>query len=126
MWYICIKSYDIVTQYSKRLRTGRPKNRNGRDFSYPQCPLLSPAQHAIPQILGCSFLWLKRLHAEVKHDWSCIYNPQYVFMVWCLIKQRGNYTFPFHKEVITKQFTLYYIASKITVVNYWSYRIRFG
>jgi len=30
---------------------------------------------------------------EVKDEWSYISTPQYVFMVWCLIKLRDNFTF---------------------------------
>jgi hypothetical protein len=34
--------------------------------------------------------------AEVKNAWSCISNPQYVFMVWYLVKHRGtNLSLPF-------------------------------
>jgi len=29
--------------------------------------------------------------AEVKNTWSYTFTPQYVFMVWCLVKHRDNY-----------------------------------
>jgi hypothetical protein len=28
-----------------------------------------------------------------KNEWSYTYTPQYVFMAWCLVKQRDNFTF---------------------------------
>jgi hypothetical protein len=31
--------------------------------------------------------------AEVKYAWSYTSTPQYVFMAWCLVKQRDNFTF---------------------------------
>jgi hypothetical protein len=31
--------------------------------------------------------------AEVKNEWSYISTPQYVFMAWCLVKHRDNFTF---------------------------------
>jgi hypothetical protein len=33
--------------------------------------------------------------AEVKNAWSYTSTPQYVFMAWCLVKQRDNFTFTF-------------------------------
>jgi hypothetical protein len=32
-------------------------------------------------------------NAEVKNAWSYTSTPQYVFMVWCLVKHRENFTF---------------------------------
>jgi hypothetical protein len=31
--------------------------------------------------------------AEVKNAWSYTSTPQYVFMAWCLVKHRDNFTF---------------------------------
>jgi hypothetical protein len=31
---------------------------------------------------------------EVKNAWSYTSTPQYVFMAWCLVKHRGNFTLP--------------------------------
>jgi hypothetical protein len=31
--------------------------------------------------------------AEVKNVWSYTSTPQYVFMAWCLVKHRDNFTF---------------------------------
>jgi hypothetical protein len=33
--------------------------------------------------------------AEVKNTWSYISTPPYVFMAWCLVKHRDNFTFAF-------------------------------
>jgi hypothetical protein len=33
--------------------------------------------------------------AEVKNAWSYTSTPQYVFMEWCLVKHRDNFTFTF-------------------------------
>jgi hypothetical protein len=32
-------------------------------------------------------------NAEVKNAWSYTSTPQYVFMTWCLVKHRDNFTF---------------------------------
>jgi len=32
--------------------------------------------------------------AEVKNEWNYTSTPQYVFMAWCLIKYRDNFTLP--------------------------------
>jgi hypothetical protein len=31
--------------------------------------------------------------AQVKNSWSYASTPQYVFMAWCLVKHRDNFTF---------------------------------
>jgi hypothetical protein len=31
--------------------------------------------------------------AEVKNEWSYASTPQYIFMEWCLVKHRDNFTF---------------------------------
>jgi len=33
--------------------------------------------------------------AEVKNAWSYTFAPQHVFMAWCLVKHRNNFTFTF-------------------------------
>jgi hypothetical protein len=32
---------------------------------------------------------------EVRNAWSYTPTPQYVFMVWCFVKHRDNFPFPF-------------------------------
>jgi hypothetical protein len=34
--------------------------------------------------------------AKVKNAWSYTSTPQYVFMVWCLVKHRDNFIFTFY------------------------------
>jgi hypothetical protein len=31
--------------------------------------------------------------AEVKNAWSYTFTPSYVFMAWCFVKQKNNFTF---------------------------------
>jgi len=31
--------------------------------------------------------------AEVQNAWSCTSTPQFVFMAWCLVRHRENFTF---------------------------------
>jgi hypothetical protein len=38
--------------------------------------------------------------AEVKKAWSYTSIPQHVFMAWCLVKHRDNFTFTFHYIII--------------------------
>jgi hypothetical protein len=55
-------------------------------------------------LLYCS-LGVKRLERDADHSpqssakvtnvWSYTYTPQYVFMTWCLVKHRNNFTFTF-------------------------------
>jgi len=54
---------------------------------------------------GGSFLGVKWLehetghslpyNAEVKNAWSHTSTPSYVFMIWCLLKHRGNFIFTY-------------------------------
>jgi hypothetical protein len=39
--------------------------------------------------------------ADVKNAWSYTSIPPYVFMTWCLVKYRGNFTFNLVLEVLT-------------------------
>jgi hypothetical protein len=50
----------------------------GTGFPYPE---YNKADHLPPS------------SAEVKNAWSCTSIPQYVFMAWCLVKHRDNFTF---------------------------------
>jgi hypothetical protein len=36
--------------------------------------------------------------AEVKNAWNYIFTPQYIFVVWYLVKHRGNFTFTLFVE----------------------------
>jgi hypothetical protein len=37
--------------------------------------------------------------ADVKNAWSFISTPQYVFMAWCLVKHRDNFTFTYRRNI---------------------------
>jgi hypothetical protein len=37
--------------------------------------------------------------AEVKNAWSYTSTLSYVFMVWCLVKHRGNFIFTFGRKI---------------------------
>jgi hypothetical protein len=64
---------------------------------------LEPSQPPIQWIPGAFSLGIKWLgrepdhsppsNAEVKNAWSYTSTPQYVFMAWCLVKHRDNFTF---------------------------------
>jgi hypothetical protein len=66
---------------------------------------LGPTQPPIQWVPGALFLGLKSSRreadhsppssAEVKNAWSYISTPQYVFIVWFLVKQRDIFTFTF-------------------------------
>jgi hypothetical protein len=64
---------------------------------------MGPTQPPIQWVAGALSLGVKRLRreaghsplssAEVKNAWSYISTPQYVFMAWCLVKHKDNFTF---------------------------------
>jgi hypothetical protein len=61
--------------------------------------------HPAPWVPGALSLGVKRpgreadhsppSSAKVKNTWSYTSTPQYVFMAWCLVKHRDNFTFNF-------------------------------
>jgi hypothetical protein len=66
---------------------------------------LGPTQPPIQRVRGALSLGVKRperesdhsppSNAEVRNAWSYTSIPQYVFMAWCLVKYRDNFTLPF-------------------------------
>jgi hypothetical protein len=46
-------------------------------------------------IIRSSFISLLNLHIVPRSEnaWSYTFTPQYVFMAWCLVKHRDNFTF---------------------------------
>jgi hypothetical protein len=64
---------------------------------------LGPIQPTIQWVLVVLSLGVKRpgreayhsppSRAEFKNPWSYTSTPQYVFMAWCLVKHRDNFTF---------------------------------
>jgi hypothetical protein len=59
--------------------------------------------------------------AEIKNAWSYISTPQYVFMAWCLVKHRDNFTFTF-TQTLTHVLSLgtAFLENKIKVTAYSS------
>jgi hypothetical protein len=65
--------------------------------------VLGPTRPPIQWVPGTLALGVKRpgreaddsppSSAEVKNAWSYTFTPQYVFMAWCLVKHRDNFTF---------------------------------
>jgi hypothetical protein len=69
-------------------------------------PALGTTQPPIQWVPGAFSLGVKRPGREADHSsassaersrnaWSYISTPQYVFMAWCLVKHRDNFTFYF-------------------------------
>jgi hypothetical protein len=66
---------------------------------------LGPTQPPIQWVPGALSLGIKQpgheanhsppSSAEVENAWSHTSTPQYVFMAWCLVKYRDNFTFTF-------------------------------
>jgi hypothetical protein len=100
------KSRGSSVSIGTRLRDGRSEfdSRQGQGlfFSSPSRPdrLWGP-----PMVLMALSLGVKRpgrevdhsppCNAEVKNSWSYTPIPPYVFVAWCLIKHRDNFTFTF-------------------------------
>jgi hypothetical protein len=71
---------------------------------------LGPTQPPIKWVPGTLSLGVKRpgheadhsppSSAEVKNAWSYTSTPQYVFMAWCLVKHRDNFTFTSNLRVL--------------------------
>jgi hypothetical protein len=69
---------------------------------------LGPTQPPIQWVLEALSLGVKRPRreanhsppssAKVKNAWSYTSTSQYVFMAWCLVKHRDNFTFTFTRE----------------------------
>jgi hypothetical protein len=67
---------------------------------------LGPTQPPIKWVSGALSLGVKRPRREADHSpplsvrsknaWSYTSTPQYVFMAWCLVKHRDNFTFTFN------------------------------
>jgi hypothetical protein len=88
---------------------------------YLICLMYSLSKPPIQWVPGALSLGVKRpgrepdhsspSSAEVKNAWSYTSTPQYVFMAWCLVKHRGNFTF-------TLTFTVCLINSSLSYLYY--------
>jgi hypothetical protein len=101
--------FQVFTVFNlTRLRAGRPgfDSRYGRDFilfAMESRSALGPTRPPIQWVQNAPSLWIKRpgckadhsrpSRAEVKNGWSYTSIPPYVFMAWCLVKYRDNFTF---------------------------------
>jgi hypothetical protein len=78
--------------------------------------VLGPTQPPIQWVPGVVSPGVKRLEhgadhsppssAEVKNTWHYTSTPHYVFMEWCLVKHRDNFTFSFIRQ--TDRQTLFF------------------
>jgi hypothetical protein len=83
-----------------RLRAGRSiPGRDNAFFSTAWRPTLRRIQW-LPKAMSPGIKWLGReaehlpqSSAKAKNAWMYAYIPPFVFMVWCLIKQRDNFIF---------------------------------
>jgi len=69
-------------------------------------PLHSPVSSSLPLpcITVCHHISTGLYHSPptrsaVKNGWSCTYIPQYLFMAWCFIRERENFTFSWSNEI---------------------------
>jgi hypothetical protein len=79
-------------------------------FNAASRTVLGPTQPPIQWVPGALSLGVKRPRreadhsspssAEVKNAWSYTFTPHYVFMAWCLVKHRDNFTFTFYPSVL--------------------------
>jgi hypothetical protein len=98
----------LSSQYSDWQQAGRSGFDSQQDlgiilFSNASRPALGPTQPSIQWVPGPVSSGVKRpgldadyLHpssAVVKNAWRYTSAPQYVFMTWCLVKYRDNFTF---------------------------------
>jgi hypothetical protein len=77
---------------------------------------LGPTQPPIQWVPGALYLAVRRPGreadhsppscAEVENAWSYTSIPPYVFMAWCLVKHRNNFTFTFYLSQIALPYFL--------------------
>jgi hypothetical protein len=74
-------------------------------------PALGPTQPPVQWVPGVLSLGLKWPEREADHSPPsnpevnlCSYNsiPQYVFMAWCLVKHRDNFTLPYPAYIMVR------------------------
>jgi hypothetical protein len=99
---------------------------------------LGPTQPPIQWVPGAPSLGVKRpgreadpspqSSAEVKNAWRYTSTSQYVFMAWCLVKHRDNFTFTFTDTKIFRIIILlsFYLISWLLFprLRYWTTGVR--
>jgi hypothetical protein len=70
-----------------------------------------PPVQCVPGVLsleenrpGCEADHSPPSSVEVKNAWSYTSTPQYVFMLWCLVMHRENFTFAFYSLPVRENF----------------------
>jgi len=56
-----------------------------------------------------------------KNEWSYTFNPQYAFMVWCLVKRRDNFTFTLICFFMNSLLTCYYRYQVSSIIKYFNF-----
>jgi hypothetical protein len=89
-------------------------------FTTASGPTLGPTQPPIQWVSGALSLGVKRpgseadhshrSSAEAKNAWSYTSTPHYVFMAWCLVKHRDNFTLLYFTLL---SFTLLYFTFRL-------------
>jgi hypothetical protein len=74
-------------------------------FTTASSSVLGPTQPPIQWVPGALSMGVKRPDREADHSppssaesrnvWSYTSTPQYIFMAWCLVKHKDNFTFTF-------------------------------
>jgi hypothetical protein len=73
-------------------------------FATASRPALGPTQLPIQWVALVLSSGVKQLGCEADHfppssarvnEWSYTSTPQYIFMMWCVVKHRDNFTFTF-------------------------------
>jgi hypothetical protein len=95
----------VIAQSVRRLGYGMD-SRGPRNLSLHYLVQTGFGTHRVSYPLGAEGCFPKRSgreanhsppsHDEIKNAWSYISTPQYVFLVWCLVKHRDNFTFLVH------------------------------
>jgi hypothetical protein len=120
----CLSRFHIITVII--VSTGRtiggsrarfPAGAGNFLFTTASRTALGPTKPPIQWVPGALSPGLKRpvcetdhsrpFSATVKNAWSYTSAPQYVFMAWCLVKHRDNFTFTFNFIISTATNIMY-------------------
>jgi len=79
------------------------RNRDFFLFSSASIPTLGSTQPCMKWITPLGVVWIwppTSTSAKLKNTWSYNSAPPYVFMAWCLVKHRNNFTFTFCRAIL--------------------------